>query len=69
VNFLLSGWVICFDEPAAGSQQFFYIERIVEANRHNEIAAASSIKCEAAGKLDILPFACESSGLEFAQRK
>jgi hypothetical protein len=34
-----------------------------------KIAAASSIKCEAAGKLDILPFACESSGLEFAQRK
>jgi hypothetical protein len=26
VNFLLSGWVICFDQPAAGSQQFFYIE-------------------------------------------
>jgi hypothetical protein len=57
------------DEAAAGSQQFFYIERIVEANRHNEIAAMSSNKCEGADKLDILPFACDSSGLKFAQRK
>jgi hypothetical protein len=34
-----------------------------------KIAAASSTKCEAAGKLDILPFACESFGLDFAQGK
>jgi len=57
------------DEATAGSQQFFYIERMVEANRHNEIAAAASNKCEGADKLDILQFACDSSGLKFVQRK